>query len=574
MQKTNIYFCILCLAATLLLIRCANPVSPQGGPKDLKPPKVLACDPFSNSILFAEKSFRIDFDEFLALKNPVNEIYISPPLRKPLDTRVRGKSLVVLFDDTLSANTTYSITFGNAITDLTENNILKGFNYVFSTGSYIDSLSLQGTLVSAFDHTPQKDIFIGIYIDNNDTIAFDSLPLYVPPYYITKTDEKGQFVFNNLQKKKCKLLALADQNGDLIFNQPSEKIAFLDSLVEPFYMEIKSADTLVAVDSTKKSDTVKPVQPVYPTFELFLFEQTDSAQRLVKSTFPPQGMALLIFRFPVEKLQLTPLNFDSIKPWRLTEFSTKRDSVTLWITRPATDSITLRIAAEKLTTDTVDLAWVKTEKKQKKDMPVAEERLSIVSPSSGFSLNQFKNKLVLAWSFPLSSADFKRVLLIEDKDTIHPSIEYADSLHRKIRINYLWKEEKNYKLIFPDSTFYGLNGITQDTLLLNFKTKAEKDFGNLILSVNLPAFKGNYIIQLTNEKETVLFEEQIISEPGKIRFDFIIPGKYKIKAIKDRNKNGRWDSGNYNRMIQPEEVLYLPKMVEIRSNWDVEETWN
>ena len=574
MQRTAIFFYLLLLIAIFLLIRCANPVSPQGGPIDTQPPKVIGCEPLSNSILFGKKNFRIDFNEFITLKNPVNEIYISPPLREPLDTRLRGKSLVVQFDDTLAANTTYSITFGNAITDLTENNILKGFNYVFSTGLYIDSLSLQGTLVSAFDHSPQKDVFIEIYIDNNDTITLDSLPFHLPPYYITKTDEKGQFVFNNLQNKKCKLFAIADQNSDLIFNQPSEKIAFLDSLVEPFYQEKVNSDTLANADSTKKTDSVKPVLPVYPTCQLFLFEQTDSIQRLVKSGFPVEGMALLIFRFPVEKLQITPLNFDSTAPWCMMEYSGKRDSVTLWITRQATDSITLKVVAEKQSPDTIELAFIKPEKKTKKEKADQADQLQITQPAKGFGFNQLKNQLILTWSYPLSRGDFNRVRLIEDKDTLQPSIEYADSLHRRIRVNHLWKEEKNYNLIFPDSTFYGLTGISQDTLIFNFRTKAEKDFGNLILTVNLPAFEGNYLVQLMNEKETVIYEQQTVSKPETIRFDFMPPGKYKIKAIKDRNLNGRWDSGNYKRMIQPEEVIYLPKVVEIRANWDVEETWN
>jgi hypothetical protein len=557
-----------------LLSRCANPVTPQGGPKDTKPPEVIACEPLSHSIYFSKSNFRVDFNEFITLKNPISEIYISPQLKKPLDTKLRGKSLIVDFDDSLATNSTYSVTFGNSITDLTESNILKGFNYVFSTGSYIDSLSLQGTLVSAFDHIPQKDAFIGIYIDNNDTLALDSLPFHVPPYYITRTDDKGRFVFNNLQKKKCKIFALADQNGDLIFNQPSEKIAFLDTLVVPIYMEPVKKDTLVVGDSIKKPDTLMQVPPNYPSLQLFMFQEIDSAQRMVKSSLPVEGMALLVFRYPVENLQLTPLNFDSSAPWYIPEYSSNRDSVTLWITRPETDSITLKVVADKIVPDTIDLALPFKELKAKKNQKKSDNPLRIVQPNRGSGFNQFKNKLILTWSSPLTNADFKRVLLIVDKDTLHPDIFYADTLHRKIRIDYAWKEEKNYTLLFPDSTFFGINGISHDTIVFGFRTKAEKDFGNLILSFNLPPFTGDYLVQLLNEKESIIFEQVALNLPDKIKFEFTLPGKYKIKAIKDRNKNGKWDSGNYKYMIQPEEVIYLPKIIEIRSNWDVEETWN
>ena len=574
MQRTSILFYFILPIIAIFLSRCANPVSPQGGPKDTKPPMVISCEPSSHSIYFSKPDFKVNFNEFITLKNPISEIYISPQLKKPLDTKLRGKSLIINFEDSLSPNTTYSITFGNAISDLTESNVLKSFNYVFSTGSYIDSLSIQGTLVSAFDHTPQKDAFIGIYLDNNDTLAFDSLPFHVPPYYITRTDEKGLFIFNNLQKTKCKIFALADQNGDLIFNQPTEKIAFLDSLVDPFYMIKLEPDTLSPPDSVKKPDslTLSPIS--YPTISLFMFQETDSAQRILKSSLPDETMALLVFRYPVENLQLTPLNFDSLAPWYIPEYSKNRDSVTLWITRPETDSITLKVVADKIIPDTLDLAIPFKEKREKKNVKISENQLRIIQPSRGTGFNQYKNKMSLTWSSPLKKVDFSRVLLIADKDTSHPSIVYADSMHRKIRVDHLWQEEKGYTLLFPDSTFFGINGISQDTINFGFRTKAEKDFGNLILTFNLPSFQGNYLIQLMNEKESVIYEQFTVNGPHKVKFEFMTPGKYKIKAIKDRNKNGAWDSGNYKYMIQPEEVIYLPKIIEIRSNWDVEETWD
>jgi hypothetical protein len=574
-QRTSILFYLLLITSSLILIRCANPVSPSGGPKDITPPKVISSEPPSKSVYFTGKDIRIDFDEFITLKNPVTEIFISPPLKKALDTRLRGKSLIVLFEDSLVSSTTYSVSFGNAITDLAESNILKGYNYVFSTGSYIDSLSLQGTILSAYNHTPQKDIFIGIYFDNNDTISFDSLPMFMPPYYITRSNEKGQFIFNNIQDKNCKIFALNDLNGDLIFNQPTEKIAFLDTLVNPFYEVKLVEDTLVKADTIRKKDSLNINLPDYPNIALFLFEQTDSVQRLNKSAYPAKAKALLTFRFPVEQLKLTPLNFDSVSPWYLPEYSKNRDSVTLWITRPDTDSITLKVESFQQVTDTIELAYANIEKKVKKSDQADKKGLVIQNPPQGFGFNQYKNKfLTIAWSYPLIKAEFEKVLLVEDKDTIKPRIKYADTLRRAISIEYAWKEDKFYKLIFPDSSFAGLHGISHDTIVFGFRTKAEKDLGNLIIAVDLPVFNGNYIFQMLNEKETTIFEQKVFPGQGKLRFDYMLPGKYKIKVIKDRNLNNRWDSGNYHHLIQPEEVIYMTKIVEVRSNWDVEEIWN
>jgi hypothetical protein len=596
-QRSIVLFYFFLVSAILLLSRCANPVSPQGGPKDEKPPVVISCDPPNFSTKFGENSFTIDFNEFISLKNPVNEVFISPPLKTPLDSRLRGKSLVIKIDDSLAPNTTYSITFGNAIIDLTEGNVLKGFNYVFSTGDYIDSLSLQGNLRTAFDHVPQKDVFIELYINNNDTLPFDSLPLRVAPYYITKTDEQGNFIFHNLQNEQFKLFALADQNSDLIFNQLSEKIAFSDSLASPYFIKINRQDTShkdtsavdlqksspfkpVNTDSLRISDSIRKVDSIrqsfmlYPSYPLFLFTETDSTQRLHNSSFPMEGKVMLAFRFPVRDFRIVPLNFDSVAPWCIEEVSKQRDSVILWITRQEIDSLVAKVIIDDKVLDTIQLEAPKKELRKKLLKNEVHGQLGVVNSAAGYGLNQFKNKLVVTFSLPLIRWDFTMVLLISGKDTIHPEIAFTDSLKRKIVINHKWEEATNYKILVPDSVFFGIHDITHDTIRMDFKTKGENDFGNLAVTMNMEKRPGQYIVQLMNEKESIIYEEHIITGSGKINFDFMPPGKYKIKAINDRNRNKQWDTGNYKLKIQPEEVIYFPKIVEIRANWDVEETWN
>jgi hypothetical protein len=596
-QRSTILFYFLLIPLALLVSRCANPVSPTGGPKDSSPPKVIACDPPNFSTKFKENSFSVDFNEFINLKNPATEIFISPPLKSPLDPRIRGKSVVVKFEDSLAANTTYSISFGNAINDLTEGNILKGFSYVFSTGDFVDSLSLQGNLNAAFDLKPQKDVFIELYINNNDTIPFDSLPLRVAPYYIAKSDEQGNFTFHNLRNEPYKLFALADQNGDLIFNQPSEKIAFYDSLAKPYYisipkpdtslkdstqidpaksllLKVMNADSLRKSDSIHKADSIKQNFLLYPVYPLFLFEEADSVQRLLKATFPKKGMALFVFRHPVKNLTIVPMNFDSVTPWFLEEYSTQKDSVRLWITRPDVDSLIAKVIIANKTIDTVRLEVLKKDNQKKQSDKEKQERLTLSIASAGSGFNQYKNKLVATFSYPLIRWDFKKVLLIAGKDTTNPDIKFADSLKRRISIFARWEEDKGYKIIIPDSVFFGIHEITHDTLKIDFRTKGEKDFGNLIVAMNMEKRPGQYIVQLLNEKESVVYEEQIITGSGTISFNFMPPGKYKLKAINDRNRNKRWDTGNYKLNLQPEEVIYMPKIVEIRANWDVEETWD
>ncbi len=594
MSLNNVYFFCLSLFAAFLLVTCASPVTPAGGPKDVKTPSVAVCEPDNHSVKFNTNAIRIEFDEFINLKNPLQEIFISPPLKQRLETKLRGKSLIVLIKDTLASNTTYSISFGNAISDITENNIFTGFTYVFSTGNFIDSLSLKGTLVDAFNLLPQKDIFVELYANNNDSLPLDSLPLYTPPYYVTKSDENGNYLFNNLKNSVYLLFALSDQNGDLIFNQPAEKIAFSDTLVKPYYLapstidtlkkdtltgnlqtgiSIPNSDSLRIADSLRKSDSLSRMALLYPSYDLFLFEETDSVQRLINSRFLREGMAILAFRFPVEDIHIVPLNFDSLSTWSVNEFSQKRDTVTLWITRPKTDTLIVRMVVNKQLVDTLRMYFVKKEGSKKTDKKNIGSQLTFQNAASTSGLNQYKNKLELVASYPLARWDFSRVLLVADKDTVPADLEFTDSLKRHIQVNHKWEEEKSYTLIIPDSIFFSINGFSHDSIIQTFRTKAEKDFGNLVVTLNIDHQPGQYIVQLLNDKETSIIDERIIDKSGKINMNYINPGQFKLKAVLDRNKNKKWDTGNYRMHIQPEAVFYLPKKIEIRSNWDVEENW-
>ena len=582
MQKINLCLRgILLLATCLSLWHCANPVTPEGGPKDLTPPKVLRCDPPNFSARFRETTIHIDFDEFINLKNPLTDILVSPPFKNAPDYRLRGKSVVIKLEDTLKANTTYVLTFGKAVTDITESNVLTGFSYVFSTGDYIDSLSLKGKVINSFNLTPEKDLFVFLYIDNSDTIPFDSLPVKVPPYYIVRTDDNGEFRFNNLQDASFKLLALNDQNSNMIFDQPSEKIAFYDTLVRP-YLIPKPADTskkdsalktVITKDSLQVKNDSSPLAAPLPYYELRLFEETDSTQRIIKKTVPDDRMVLFVFKYPVKKPGFRPLSPDSSKVSYIEEIFPKRDSIVLWMTGQKSDSLMVEVSDDGRVIDTarMDLR-VKTSKKKGSVKDSVPERLRIL-PGKNNPFNLFRYKYEMTFSSPLSKWDFSRVLLIEDKDTLHPKIYYSDSIRRKIIIDRKWKEEKRYRIIFPDSICYGINNLTNDSLKTEFTTRGQKDFGSMALNLKIEGRPGSYIIQLMTEKEGVT-DEKFTDKNGKVKFDYILPGKYKIKAILDRNRNRRWDTGNYRKDLQPEEVFYFSKILEVRANWDVEEDWS
>ena len=591
LAKTSIFFFLLSFLL-LFLIRCANPVTPQGGPKDIRPPKIIASEPPNLTTHFQNRRITITFDEFIQLKDARNQILISPPILPKTEFSVHGKSLHIKINDSLKANTTFSINFGEAISDITENNILRNFNYVVTTGAYIDSLTLQGKITDAYTLTPQKDIWAMLYVNENDTIPFDSLPYLVKPYYLSKTNDKGEFIFHNLRNVPYKLFALKDMNGDLLYNIATEKIAFYDSLVKGTFIPPVIPDTLnkkdtlgkkdmlekkemhVRKDTTLKKDTTSRLLSTIPAYSMRMFIQPDSAQKLLRSDLVQEGEVRLIFKFPTKKPVFTPINFAPNGKWDLEEFSSKKDTVFLWLTNIEKDSLILKIedAGNKADTSIIDLKTKSKKKSTEKKTKVKPERLLLSQNIRGNKLNQLNGELEITFSYPVSHSDLSKIRLISGKDTTKPKVSFTDSIKRKIQIKEKWKEEQNYKVIIPDSTFFSLNQLTNDTLISEFKTMAVKDFGTFNVTVTMDQKPGPYIIQLMDEKENVL-EERFIDKPGKIQFGLISPGKYKVKAILDQNKNGQWDTGVYLKHIQPEEVFYFPKTIEVRGNWDIDETW-
>ncbi|MEI6899619.1 MAG: Ig-like domain-containing protein, partial [Bacteroidota bacterium] len=566
----------------ILFSRCANPVTPTGGPKDIAPPIVKQATPANNSIHFQGKGIRLEFNEFVNLKDPNSLISFSPPFLPNTEFKIRGKSILLEFNDSLKKNTTYTINFGDAISDLTENNIMKNYSYVFSTGAYIDSLSYKGVIIDAFNQTPQKDVIAMMYINNNDTIPFDSLPFKVKPYYLGKTNENGEFMIRNIKNAPLKLFVLHDLNNNFIFDSPDEKIGFIDSLVSATYRKqivpdtiyqdsLTKPDSTLKRDSINRKDTLQNKQIQDLVAKVRLFQQNDSVQRFLKAYMPQEGQIILSFKYPLKNPNFTALNLSSTN-WKIEEHSRKYDTVTFWMKNALQDSLYLEIRDRGKILDTAKIDLTKWKGKKTKKEDEKKKRLTFASSIPGGSLNQFKSKLLLSSSYPLDTCKLSSFLLIDGKDTIHPKAELVDSAHRLILVNFKWKEDKQYKLIIPDSALFGMYGHTNDSISMTFKTKMERDFGSLLLDVKIKTTGGQYVIQLLDEKET-LVEERIITASEKVKFTYMTPRKYKIKAILDRNRNGQWDTGNYIQKLQPEDVYYYPDIIEIRANWEVNNTW-
>lgn len=555
----------------VLLVYCANPVTPEGGPKDTKPPVFLKSTPPIYSRNFSGEKIRLWFDEFVELKDVAKELIISPPMNELPVNRIKGKSVIIEFKEPFLDSTTYTLFFGNAIVDITENNPLKNFRFAFSTGNVLDSLSLLGKVMDAFDNTPVDGVNIMLYLDNNDTIRYDSLPYFVKPYFLTKSDENGEFEFGNLPDKSFKLFALEDVNNSLTFDQPSERIAFPDSLIHPYYIVPPPPDTVLQ-DSLKNKEPVI-TEEGHPLLNLNLFQETDSVQRLIKATLEQERELIFVFKVPVIKPEIRTLNIAEPENWEITERGVNGDTLIYWIKSIPKDSLTFEVSDNGTILDTVKVALlkeVKRRREKKKDEEEQKKESLKVTTNGTPDLNK---PYLLKFAYPLSDFDKAGILMIENEDTLYsPDFEFTDSVRRKITLNFPWKEGTPYKFIFPDSTFTDIRGLSQDTITQSFNTKMIADYGNFYLTLEVADSSINHIVQLFRG-EKIVAQWQVL-DSGPLKFEYLTPDTYKVKLIFDANKNGKWDSGDYHYRIQPEQVAFFEKEITVRANWDISESWD
>ncbi len=577
-----------------ILIGCAHPVSPGGGPKDKQPPQVLKSIPENGSTHFTGNKFTIEFDEFINLNNISAENLISPPVKKQPDFKVKGKSLQVKFQEALLPNTTYSVYFGDAIVDITEKNPLSNYTYIFSTGDYVDSLSMQGEVIDAYSLEPVEDAFVMLYKDNNDTLSFDSLPLAVRPYYLSKTDVNGKFRFNGLANEKYLLFALTDMNRNYIFDQPSEAIAFLDTLAVPQYLGLPTgsaktvdsvvtivADSVVAIvvdssqanlDSLLSEDFATEKNTNY---ELYLFMQEDTVQKLLKAGLLRPNTLRFSFSLPATNIRFMPLNFDLDSSWFKSEFSAEKDTVTWYLKTLPVDTLELLIFNDLDTLEQVNLRLTSKDKSKGKKKKNEEEVKQYLKWSTNVKKRTLTldQKLEINFDQPIVShfTDSAWLATLKEDTIYNPPFYFIDSLRRKIHVPLQLVEESNYSVYFPDSAFIDWNGLHNEAIFMEVFTKSLKEYGIFTIKF-FPVKNQKYILQLLG-KEEVISRQHFFQGDTTIVYNYINPGKYLLKLIFDDNNNGKWDPGNYLLKQQPEKIMYFMKEINVRANWEIEEEW-
>jgi hypothetical protein len=586
-RSHKIVWLVWLLFSAGFLFRCANVMAPTGGPKDITPPKILEAVPPNHSIRFTGNTFSITFDEYVKLDKVAQQLLISPPMAQLPDFKIKKKTLLVRFKEPLKPNTTYSVFFGDAIQDVNEGNPLHDFTYVFSTGNTIDSMSLRGQVVQAQDLKPADGVFVMLYKNNNDTIPLDSLPLRVKPFYLSKTDKKGYFWFSGLADTSYLIFALKDENASLTFDQPSEEIAFLDTLVKPQYRPVThldkaEMDTLTAglpsdsaqmvVDSLRKiADSLADSK--LTLYRLYLFRQPDTVQKLMKTALVRPNTVRFVFNIPGKGVTIRSLNYHPDSVWYRSEWSSTGDTLTWFLRLPHPDTLNLLVSNGKNIHDTIDLRVIpkpKLTRKKKKTTAKKKVYLSwLINHTANIKPGE---KLVLTFGQPVAKVIPDSILLVQAEDSLyHHEMHFLDSLHRRLWFPMKVKDGENYGLLIPDSTVIDWNGFFNKQISISLHSKSLKDYGSLNFSLQ-PSRDGHYIFEaLGNGGKPV--EIRYFSGSVTLHFLRMDPGTYTFKIIFDRNNNKKWDPGNYMKKQLPEKVIFFPGEIKIRANWDVNQKW-
>lgn len=584
-KKTN--FFRLLLPAFLLLGSCAIPVAPTGGPKDETHPEVVRSAPKNQSVNFEGDRIVLSFSEYVNLKDINNQLMVSPPLEEQPDFVMRGKNLTVKLKEPLKENTTYNFFFGDAIVDITEGNPLQNYNFTFSTGPVIDSLSMSGKVIDAFTLQPVKGAYLMLYEN-----TADSTPYKTRPYYIARTSQSGEFRLGNLRHNKYLMFALNDINSNYIYDMPTEDIGFSDSLVEPDLPQKKEAhipDTLnraavadtSAVQSPAAADSLLlPATDSLPVMQqvklsptkshlIRLFREVDTTQRLMKGALIREKVIALYYRRPTVNPVIRAISPPLEEAWGMTGFNATRDSLTLWVTNIASDSLTLEISDNNTILDTLELALKPAPVRGRAPKPANKPELR--SNLIGNNVRPDR-PLIITLSDPVREADFSRITLFQDTVQVNPAISFTDSLQTRLQIAHRWQTTAIYQLTLRDSALITVFGHVADSTLLKFKAMTEEETGSIKLNIKVPGEGDHYIIQLLGDKESILDQRHITTNTS-LEFKYLRPGKFRFKAIADLNGNGRWDTGNYLLKKQPEPVFYFSKDLELRANWTMEEDW-
>ena len=531
---------------------CARPGYPTGGPKDEEPPVALGCKPANGGKNIAPKEFYIQFDEYVVLKNASENVLVSPPLKNKPEFTTKGKGVLVKIKDTLQENTTYLFQFKEAIADFTEGNLLPSYEYVFSTGSYLDSMSIGGRVLDARTGNPWKEqVTVMAYIESTETWRndFDTIGVSSQPAYVTRCDKEGYFTFNYIPKLGYRLVALEDKNRNL-------RVDVADAV---------AWDTAIFKSYPIPDSTQALTQSSTQAITLYISQPDNKQQRITKSEFTEPGRVVIVTSRPMRHPMLTGDEGYFI-------LNSTNDTLTLWCQNPACDSLRLIIDDDFLH-DTLSLRYTKKTQGSRRKLGAKEEKKAPLVQALCDGNKAFYDDLRLAFTNPVDPGLTKdataEIMNLKDSTVGHCRIvPVQEHLQLQVRLDTTLKSGEKYHVHIKDSVFSDLYGNFSDSLSFDL---TPKDYGTLSIDIdNKMGFP--LVVEVLDKRDTVI-QQQTLAASGKLRFIHLPSGDYRLRAVIDRNGDGRWTPGDYRQQRQPEQTVLFEKTLNLREKWEMEEKW-
>ena len=513
---------------------CAKKGRPTGGPKDLDAPIFVTANPPYETVNFDKDEIKIYFNEYIKLKDVNKQLIISPPLNPnnpslitPQGTASKYINIKIL--DTLLKNTTYTFDFGNSVEDNNESNKLERFKYVFSTGSYIDSLSLKGSVKNSFKSEEIKDIKLLLY--QLDSAFTDSIIYKEKPNYVTTTLDSSTYKFTNLKEGKYLLIALKDVASDYIFNPKTDEIGFYkDTITLPKDSVI---ETPISIFKEKLPFSFKRAKELKKGQLIFAYEGEPN-------------------NFKVDVISNVLEDFKTI-----TSFEKDKDTLNFWHSPIEKDSLIFKLTKDQF----IDTVVVNLRKKKLDSL--------VVTSSIGRIINH-TDTLFFETTNPITKIDTSKVSLTDIDSLKVLYSPYISKNENKVGFLFNKKFNANYNLKLYPGAFMDIFNQTNDSIKVEFNTKSIESYGDITISVINPN-SSFIIIQLTDAKDNTI-SQQTVESTKSISFKYLIPREYKIRIIYDTNKNGKWDTGNYLKKQKAETVEYYPDIQPVRANWSLNPT--
>lgn len=529
---------VVFLFLSLLLFSCARVGSPVGGDKDTLPPKVVGSNIDTSRVNVPRdiRELRIDFDEYITLKEINRQLIISPPLRKMtkiIPSGLANKYLLIKWDDTLQANTTYNFNFGNAIQDNNEGNPLRYYNFAFSTGEKIDDLYISGELKDLMAEetsvSTEKDLVVGLYT------AKDSMDYRQKPYYITKADPDGYFELNYLSPGTYRILAFEDGNSNSVYDAGKENVAFLK---EPVVLD----KNISGLNLT-----------LYPSRKAVKYMEMKEA---------PGGI-LMTFEGNPQTVNVLSLN-EKLQDYKVTH-KPKSDSVHIWFDAQKQDvgisaSENLRFSYDDgLKKDSVSLFY---RYNTRNELTLSNNKGNLLAPGDGFTISS---------NYIIDSIQPEKWTLVSDSLSQPFTARINENNRFEVNIQSEFKEGKKYSLTVPRESLSSFYVSVPKSYRFDFEADKTENYGSLVLTLdNIP--ENTFWLQLLTDNNKIAY-----SSTGKtavFTFNALKPGRYKARILVDNNENGIWDSADLLTDEFAEDVYILNKTIEIRPLWEIRETWD